>query len=117
MNERFTFQRFADLRANLAASYLVKGLLPRRGLAVIWGAPKSGKSFWALDVALHIALGRQYRELRTVQGGVVYVALEGGAAFGNRIEVWREYHGVAAELGVTFTSWRRTWIWSPTPRH
>ncbi|MDR3527398.1 MAG: AAA family ATPase [Rhizomicrobium sp.] len=102
MNERFHFQRFADLHANLDCAHLVKGLLPRRGLAVIWGAPKCGKSFWALDVALHIAMGRQYRDLRTIQGGIVYIALEGGAAFGNRIEAWREYHAVAVEAEADF---------------
>jgi hypothetical protein len=26
-------------------NYAVKGLLPRAGLAVVWGPPKSGKSF------------------------------------------------------------------------
>ncbi len=102
MNERFQFQRFAELHANLNAAHLIKGLLPRRGLAVIWGPPKCGKSFWALDIALHVALGRQYRDLRTMQGGVVYIALEGGAAFGNRIEAWREHHGIAAEAEADF---------------
>ena len=27
------------------------------GLAVVWGAPKCGKSFWTFDVLMHVALG------------------------------------------------------------
>ena len=37
--------------------YLVKGIIPYPGLTVIWGPPKSGKSFWTLDLAMHVALG------------------------------------------------------------
>jgi hypothetical protein len=29
-----------------ARPYCVKGLIPREGITVIWGPPKSGKSFW-----------------------------------------------------------------------
>lgn len=75
--------------------YLVKGLLPRRGLAVIWGPPKCGKSFWAMDVALHIALGWEYRGRRVQQASVVYVALEGRYGIPARIEAFKRHHGVA----------------------
>jgi hypothetical protein len=57
--------------------YLVKGLLPNRGLVVIWGPPKCGKSFWATDLGLHIALGWEYRGRRVQQAPVIYIALEG----------------------------------------
>ena len=42
-------------------NYLVKGLLANTGLVVIWGPPKCGKSFWAADLGMHIALGWNYR--------------------------------------------------------
>lgn len=38
--------------------WLIKGLLPAAGLAVTYGPSGSGKSFLALDAALHIAGGR-----------------------------------------------------------
>src|SRR5207344_1159665 len=53
--------RFEDIAMSSDPPYLVHGLLPRDGLAVLWGPPKCGKSFWAFDVALHVALGREYR--------------------------------------------------------
>src|SRR6187455_2945204 len=37
--------------------YLVKGLIPYPGLSVVWGPPKSGKSFWTFDLVMHVALG------------------------------------------------------------
>jgi AAA domain len=74
------------------SNYLVKGILPRTGLAVVWGPPKCGKSFWTFDLVVHIALGRQYRGRPVRQGTVIYCALEGGGGFGNRIEAWRRQH-------------------------
>jgi hypothetical protein len=88
---RFRFKRFEDIKPSKKLSYLIKGLLPREGLAVIWGAPKSGKSFIAYDLAMHIALGRAYRGHRVRQGSVAYLALEGGGGFVNRVEAWRQH--------------------------
>ena len=39
--------------------YLVKGIIPYPGLTVIWGPPKCSKSFWTLDLIMHVALGRE----------------------------------------------------------
>ena len=61
---------------------LVRGLIPRVGLTLIWGPPKSGKSLWVLDLAMHIALGWNYRGRRVHQGPVVYCAFEGQGGFG-----------------------------------
>jgi hypothetical protein len=88
--QRFAIKRFADIKLSTARNYLIKGLLPRRGLAVIWGPPKSGKSFVAFDMAMHIALGQPYRDCRVQQGSVAYLALEGGGGFPARKAVWEE---------------------------
>ena len=48
---------WADALMSTTSHYLVKGILPRTGLAVVWGPPKCGKSFWTFDVTVHIALG------------------------------------------------------------
>jgi len=86
---RFPLVSFEDIKPSLQRSYLVKGLLPREGLVVVWGAPKSGKSFWVFDLAMHIALGWEYRGRRVTQGAVVYVACEGEAGFKLRVEAFR----------------------------
>jgi hypothetical protein len=72
---------------------VVKGIIPRSGLVVVWGAQKCGKSFWTFDLLMHVALGRAYRGRRVQQGGVVYLALEGGSGFSRRVEAWRRCHG------------------------
>jgi AAA domain len=87
---RFRLKPFADVKSSDEPCYLVKGILPRSGLAVIWGAPKCGKSFWTFDLVMHVAIGRAYRGRRIQQGAVVYLALEGGSGFANRIEAWRQ---------------------------
>jgi hypothetical protein len=78
--------------------YLVKGLLPDSGLGVIWGPPKCYKSFWAVDVGLHIALGRDYRGRRVEQTGVVYIGLEGRHGLPARIEAFKKHHDVDRAL-------------------
>lgn len=68
---------FDDVQLPTRRRYLVKGLIPRVGLTVVWGPPKSGKSFWTFDLMLHVALGREYRGRRVHPGPVVYCAFEG----------------------------------------
>src|SRR5262245_27638480 len=66
--QRFPLRAFADIMMSTTPNYLVKGVIPRAGLAVIWGAPKCGKSFWTFDLFMHVALGRPYRKRRVQQG-------------------------------------------------
>src|SRR5215204_6338233 len=83
---RFKLKPFAELTVGSESVYLVKGLIPRTGLTVVWGPPKCGKSFWVFDVAMHVALGWDYRGRRVRQGPVVYFAFEGAHGFNGRAE-------------------------------
>ncbi|MBA4753621.1 MAG: AAA family ATPase [Sphingobium sp.] len=83
---------FTEIEPQLEGMWLVKRLLPAQGLALIYGHPGSGKSFFALDVALHIALGWEWCARRVRQGLVVYVGAEGGAGLRNRIAAFRRHH-------------------------
>jgi hypothetical protein len=82
--------RFADFTPLEGDDYCVKDLLPRNGLAVFWGKPKSGKSFFVFDLLMHVALGWDYRGHRVKQGPVIYVCLEGARAFRKRREAFRQ---------------------------
>ncbi len=86
----FEFIPFDRIALTTSPAYLVRGVLPRTGLAVIWGPPKCGKSFFASDLLLHVALGWRYRGLRTMQGAVVYAALEGAKGFEARLMAFRQ---------------------------
>jgi len=83
---------FDEIKLTTERRYLVKGLVPRVGLCVAWGPPKCGKSFWAFDLSMHVALGRPYRGRRVQGGPVVYCAFEGSHGFGARIEAFRQAH-------------------------
>jgi hypothetical protein len=86
---RIKLIRFDDLKPGTESEYLVKGLIPRAGLVVVWGPPKCGKSFWTMDVLLHVALGWEYRGRAVYSGAVVYCAFEGQSGYGKRAEAFR----------------------------
>jgi hypothetical protein len=87
---RFELIPFDAIRIDTTPSYLVKGIVPRVGLCVFWGPPKCGKSFLVFDMVMHVALGWKFRDRKVRQGAVVYCALEGCAAFKNRVEAFRQ---------------------------
>lgn len=72
--------------------YLIKGLLEHSASSVIYGASNSGKTFVALDLACHIALGWKWRNKNTCKGTVVYIAAEGGLGIFERLEAFRINH-------------------------
>lgn len=89
---------FNDIEPNLNALWLVKGLLPRTGIALCYGHPGSGKTFWALDIAMHVALNWPWHGLTTEQGLVVYVGAEGLSGLRNRIAAFRQHHGITSAI-------------------
>src|SRR5215831_17562871 len=66
----FTLVPFNRLKPGTGTSHLVKGLIPRVGIVAVWGPPKCGKSFWAFDLAMHSALGWEYRNRRRRSGAI-----------------------------------------------
>jgi hypothetical protein len=87
---RFRLVPFDNVVLGSERVYLVKRLIPKTGLTVVWGPPKCGKSFWTFSLVMHVALGWDYRGRRVQQGAVVYLALEGGKGFEARIEGFRQ---------------------------
>lgn len=89
---RFQLQSFDDIKPKTCDNYLVKGWLPKEGLAVVWGTPKSGKSFWTTDLMVHVASGMQYRGCCVTQGAVVIVVSEGSGGIGARMQALRQHY-------------------------
>jgi len=93
---------FDEIKLGAEPRYLVKGVIPREGLVVVWGPPKCGKSVWTFDVAMHVALNWLYRDRRVQQGPVVYCAFEGQNGFEARGEAFRQTFPIEASDPVPF---------------
>jgi hypothetical protein len=74
-----------SIDAVLTSNYMVKGWLDRNCLSMLYGPSNAGKTFVALDIAMHIAAGESWRGLRVNGGPVLYIAAEGGAGIRNRL--------------------------------
>jgi hypothetical protein len=72
----------------------VKHVIPEDSLGMLFGASGTYKSFVALDHCLHVAHGLQWMGNKTKQGGVVYVAAEGGAGIFRRVQAWHQHHNL-----------------------
>lgn len=96
---RFTVYSAGDFSGGAPLEWLVRNVLPRAELAVIFGESGSGKTFLALDISAAVARGIAWRSRRTVRGGVVYVCAEGARGFKARLRAYSREHQVElAEL-------------------
>lgn len=91
---------FGDIKPRLESNDFIGGLLGTASSIVVYGESNSGKTFWTLDAALHVAAGLPWNRRRVEQGGVLYCILEGTRGFDNRVAAWREQH--KAELPADF---------------
>ena len=72
---------------------LVKGLLHPGDAAVLYGESTAGKSFIGLDMAWHIAMGKDWHGRKVNKAPVLYVALEGVDGFRKRMLAALQVHG------------------------
>lgn len=80
-----------DVEPVLHQDFVVDGLLGAGTLAVIFGDSNSGKTFFTLDLALHVAAGQPWRGHQVRRGLVVYVAAEGGHGIRNRLAAYKHH--------------------------
>jgi len=88
------FEWFDEIDAQLEANWLVEELIPSQGLCLVYGHPGCGKSFFALDMAMHIAQGAPWRERDVVQGLVIYVGAEGQRGLRQRVSAFKKHHDI-----------------------
>ena len=97
---RFKLLGGADVLTQPPPVWRVRGVLPAQGLASVYGASASGKSFLVLDLAAAIAAGRDWFGYRVKPCPVVLVCLEGTAGVRLRVAAWERYHGRALPAGL-----------------
>lgn len=70
-------------------TWLMEPLIPEQGIVGLYGQPSGGKSFIALDWAMHISEGMSWLgKYRTKQAPVIYIAAEGGSGIQKRVRAW-----------------------------
>lgn len=89
-----------DVAPILQTSDFVEDLLCEGQMSVIYGASNCGKTFFTMDLSLHIACGFAWRGKRVDKGGVIYCALEGGQGTNNRVAAFKEHHGVNSGIDL-----------------
>jgi hypothetical protein len=99
--DRFTLTAIADIKPNGEPLWQVDGLIPAGpSLGVIFGKPKSGKTFLTTDLFLHVAQGLAYYDRAVQQGAVIYITKEGIRGFKLRMMALRQHRN--AGPGVPF---------------
>ena len=89
----FAIKWDGEIKRTPGGDYMIKGLIPSRGFGAIYGASGTFKSFVALDMAYHIALGKRWAGRRVSQGVALYIAAEGMGGMTKRVEGFRMAHG------------------------
>ena len=84
-NLRKSIYSAADVKLELTNDYLIKNWLDESAISVVFGDSNSGKSFFAVDLAYHVASGKNWFGNRVKTGQVLYIAAEGGRGFNKRI--------------------------------
>jgi hypothetical protein len=87
-----------DQIANLPPpKFLIDRHVPERSVGFLYGDPGTGKSFIALDWALHIAYGAEKWHGDPIDGTddgmVIYLAGEGASGMRTRASAWKQRHG------------------------
>ena len=73
---------------------LVEGLIPAKGVGVIYGPSSAGKSFVTVDWAMRIAGSGKVLDRFTEASGVLYFAAEGQGGLRKRLVAARKAHGM-----------------------
>lgn len=88
----------SDITPILDTADFVQGLLRDHEFSVIYGQSNCGKTFFMLDLAMHVALGAPWRGREVEQGGVIYAALEGGHGTKNRITAFKNHYEITRDI-------------------
>lgn len=99
---RFQVLSVRELLQRPRATWLVRGVLPGKGIAMVYGESGSGKSFFVLDLVAAIAQGKNWRGHKIERPHqVVYVCAEGEEDFRDRVQAYCDFNGLSdLPLGV-----------------
>ena len=82
---------------------LIHAWLYRETLAVLYGPPKKGKTFVAIDIAMAVATGSGWAGGDVEAGNVLYCLGEGLSGLGRRMKAWRTHHHIDEKANLWIT--------------
>ncbi len=83
-----------DIVIDLDQVDLIEGVLPLKGMSVMYADSNTGKTFAAIDIACHVATNRPWLNKDVEQGIVLYIAAEAPDSVKRRLWAWKKLHGV-----------------------
>lgn len=90
---KFVPTNLLDVMNRPPMEWFVHGVLPKKGLATIYGLPATGKSFLMLDLLFAICKGEEWFGMKTKQSKVAYINLEDIHGMGNRLRAYQARKG------------------------
>lgn len=94
---RYKLLNNSDLESLPTIQWRIKNILPASGLAAVFGASGSGKSFLVLDMLQSLADGNPWFGCRVKPCNVIYIALEGEAGLAGRVKAYGRRYGTNSE--------------------
>ena len=74
--------------------WVIRGWIAQGSMGMLYGPSGGGKTFVALDMALHIANGMEWMGCKSEVGHVAYLAGEGHYGLRGRMKVWYQQHNL-----------------------
>lgn len=102
---RYRLQTAREFVARPAVEWFIRDVMPRRGVAVVYGPSRAGKTFVVLDMVMTLlstAPAWHSHRIRNRPSGVVYLAMEGAHGVRGRVRAWSQYQGSAEPESLLF---------------
>ncbi|SRR5579885_1758539 len=91
-----------DIAALPDVKWLVADILQKQTVSLLAATGNTGKTFLALDLAMHIARGMPWIGHRIEQGTVLYIYGEGRLGLRKRLQAWRDYYNESSSPNIRF---------------
>ncbi len=89
---RIRFLPTADFLNRIPQQWLIPGILPKDGIAMVFGLSGTYKSFLTMAWSLCIGTGIPWLGRPVMRGYVAYICAEGSYGIGKRVKAWMTHH-------------------------